>query len=337
MHAITFDRHGPADQVLSIRDVPKPTPAFGEVLVRIIAAPVNPSDLQYIQGNYGLKPPTFPATPGFEGVGVVEASGGGFLGLIHKGKRVAVVGDRGTWGEYTVTSARQVIPIPSDLPDDQAAAFFVNPATALAITRRVLKVPPGEWLLQSAAGSALGKMVIRLGNLHGFRTMNVVRRREQIDELKKLGADAVIVEEDGPIPVQVAKIVGDNGVRYAMDPVGGATGTGVVQSLSPGGRAVLFGSLSGEPVSLDPRFLITGSRSVTGFWLTNWAKQQRVLTMLKLFRQIRSLMRTGVIQTEIAASYPLSRAADAVKHAATPGKSGKVLLKIGEPSDLHRD
>lgn len=332
MKAVQFDRYGDAAEVLAVRDVSRPVPARGEVLVRMIASPVNPSDLMYIAGRYGLAPKELPATPGFEGVGVVEASGGGLLGWLRKGKRVAVLNDgRGNWGEYAVTTARQVIPVPDDIPDAQAASFFVNPATALVMTRTVLKVPAGAWLLQSAAGSELGKMVIRLGRKFGFRTMNVVRRREQVNELKKLGADAVLVEGDGPIPAQVfAHAAG--GVKYAIDPVGGATGTGVIQSLSAGGKCLLYGALSGESASVDPRHLITGSKRVQGFWLADWAKKQGTFTMLRLIRHISGLMREGVLTTEVAAEYPLDSVTDAVKHAAAPARGGKVLLRIAPRS-----
>ncbi len=329
MKSVVFDRPGTPADVLHLRDVPKPAPGRGEVLVRMLASPVNPSDLLYVEGRYGLKP-AFPATPGFEGVGVVEASGGGVLGWLRKGKRVAVVNDRvGNWQEWTVTKARQVVPVPDDLSDEQAASFFVNPATALAMTREVLAVPPGEWLLQSAAGSALGKMVIRLGRKYDFKTVNVVRRREQVGELKALGADAVLVEADGPIDEQVRRAVGGAGVKYAIDPVGGATGTGVVASLAPGGRALLFGLLSGEPVTVDPRHLVTGSKRVEGFWLADWAKTRRVPQLLRLFKRVRALMREGALTTEYAGTFPLERVAEAVALAAKPGKGGKVLLKIG--------
>ncbi|HEY1188584.1 MAG TPA: zinc-dependent alcohol dehydrogenase family protein, partial [Gemmata sp.] len=256
MKRVVFDRVGPPAEVLRLQDdVPAPQPKRGEVLVRMLASPINPSDLMYVQGTYGLKP-SFPATPGFEGVGVVEATGGGVLGWLRKGKRVAVINDRiGNWAEYTVTSARQVIPVPDDLTDEQAATFFVNPATALAMTQDVLKVTKGAWLLQSAAGGELGKMVIRLGYKLAFRTINVVRRREQVEELKKLGADHVIVESDGPIPEQVRKLVPD-GVRYAIDPVGGETGSQIIAALSHGGRCLLYGSLTDQPVSAHPRHLI---------------------------------------------------------------------------------
>ncbi|QDU20462.1 zinc-dependent alcohol dehydrogenase family protein [Urbifossiella limnaea] len=329
MNAVVFDRTGPPAEVLELREVPAAEPRRGEVLVRMLASPVNPSDLMYVEGKYGLKP-TLPATPGFEGVGVVESNGGGVLGWLRKGKRVAVINDRvGNWAEYTVTRARQVIPVPDDLPDEQAATFFVNPATAVAMTRDVLKVPASEWLLQTAAGSNLGQMVIRLGKRAGFRTLNVVRRREQAAELTALGADAVIVEGDGPIEEQVRAAV-PGGVRYAIDPVGGATGTAAIASLAPGGRVLLFGSLSDEVVSVHPRRILSGDVRVEGFWLGSWAKSQPVLRMLRLFREVGELIRDGTLTSPIAATYPLAKVREAVTHAAAAGKGGKVLLRIGE-------
>jgi NADPH:quinone reductase-like Zn-dependent oxidoreductase len=329
VNAVVFDRTGPPAEVLGLREVPAAQPRRGEVLVRMLASPINPSDLMYIEGRYGLKP-ALPATPGFEGVGVVEASGGGILGWLRKGKRVAVINDRvGNWAEYTVTTARQVIPVPDDLPDDQAATFFVNPATAVAMTLDVLDVPAGEWLLQTAAGSNLGKMVVRLGKRTGFRTLNVVRRREQAAELSALGADAVLVEGDGPIEAQVRAAVA-GGVRYAIDPVGGATGTAAIAALAPGGRCLLYGSLSDEPISVHPRRILSGEVHVEGFWLGNWAKRQSIRRMLRLFREVRGLIRDGTLHSPIAATYPLARVREAVTHAATAAKGGKVLLHIGE-------
>ncbi len=329
MNAVVFDQFGPPEQVLQYREVPEPIPARGEVKVRMLASPINPSDLLYVAGHYGLKPKTFPTTPGFEGVGIVVANGGGLIGRLRMGKRVAVLNDRqGNWSEFTVASAKQVIPVPADIPDDQAASFFVNPATAIALTERVLKVPAGAWLLQSAAGSALGKMIVALGKHRGFRTLNVVRRPEQIEALKKLGADEVILEKDG-IENQVRKITNNVGVKYAIDPVGGTTGTQVVRSLADGGVCLLYGLLSGEPVSVDPRLLITGSKSVQGFWLADHMKSIGLVKKLQLIREVRGLIQAGVLRSETGITYPLERIGDAVREAATPGKSGKVLLRIG--------
>jgi NADPH:quinone reductase-like Zn-dependent oxidoreductase len=325
--AAVFDRPGPAHEVLEVRDVPTPTPGTGEVLVRMIASPVNPSDLAFTTGKYGLQP-KYPATPGFEGVGVVEATGGGLLGRFLRGKRVVVVNSRtGNWAEYALASARQCFPVPADIPDEQAATFFVNPATALAITRHVFRIPNGAWLLQTAAGSALGKMVIRLGFQYGFRTINVVRRSEQVEELKRLGADEVLTEDEFTDD-RVRTITKGTGVPFAMDPVGGATGTRAVQCLAAGGRAILYGMLSGEPVSVDPRLLITGSKRVEGFWLADWAKGRSLLQKLRMTREIRRHMRAGTTTTEIGATFPLDRVAEAVRAADAPGKPGKVLLSL---------
>jgi NADPH:quinone reductase len=329
MKAAFFSQHGDPAQVLTLGDVPVPTPRRGEVLVRMLASPINPSDLMYIAGKYTLQPKAFPCVPGFEGVGVVEASGGGLLGMLRKGKRVALLNDtHGNWCEKTVTKARQVIPIPDGIPDDQAAGFFVNPLTAIAMTADVLRVPGGAWLLQSAAGSALGQMVIRLGQLSGFRTINVVRRAEQVDELKKLGADVVLVESDGPIAEQVKKATDGVGVKYAIDPVGGATGLGMMDSLSVGGTCLIYGSLSGEAMRIDPRQLISGSKTVKGFWLSDWVKRQRIMKMLIYIRHVKKLLATGMFRTAVAKTYKLDDVQQAVAHAAGDARGGKVLLSM---------
>src|SRR5229473_1080713 len=156
MKAVVFDRFGLPEEVLQVREVPAPPePGPGQVRVRMLASPVNPSDLLYVRGQYGRRP-QLPATPGFEGVGVVEAAGKGLLGRLRLGKRVAVLNsEAGNWKEQVVIPAKRVVPVPAGLPDEQAATFFVNPASALAMTRYILKVPTGAWLLQTAAGSAL--------------------------------------------------------------------------------------------------------------------------------------------------------------------------------------
>ncbi len=328
MKAVVFESFGNPDEVLRIQNVPEPHPGPGEVRVRMILSPVNPSDLLVVRGRYGVLP-TLPSTPGFEGVGVVDEVGSGLLGRLVKGKRVTVInGAGGNWAEYAVIPARQARPVPDDIPDDQAATYFVNPATVLAMIRHVLKVRRGEWLLQSAAGSALGRMIIKLGRHDGFKTLNVVRRHAAIDELKALGGDAVISSEDGPIDEQVRRIVGSNGVRHAIDPVGGETGTAVFRSLADDGRLLLYGTLSGEPIQIDPRLMISGRRIVEGFWLGYWMRQRSIPGALMHFREIAKLIRQGVLNSEIGEVFPLDRIGDAAQQAETTGRHGKVLLQI---------
>jgi NADPH:quinone reductase-like Zn-dependent oxidoreductase len=331
MKAVVFESFGNPSEVLQVRDLPVPEPGPGQVQVRMLASPINPSDLLYVRGQYGSRP-KLPATPGFEGVGIVEAAGAGLLGRLRLGKRVAVLGsEAGTWREQVVVPAKRVVPVPAGVPDEQAATFFVNPASALVMTRYVLKVPARAWLLQTAAGSALGRMVIRLSRQFGFRTINVVRRREQAEELLKVGGDAAICTSDESVEERVQVLTGGEGVRYALDAVGGATGSAVARSLTRHGRLLVYGTLSGEPLSVDPRTLIVGQKRIEGFWLGEWAREQRLLTMLRLFRRIGKLLETGVLTSEVGSTFPLEDVQSAVRAAEVPGRQGKVLLRIALP------
>jgi NADPH2:quinone reductase len=193
MKSVVFEQTGAPASVLASREVDVPEPRAGEVLVRMLASPVNPSDLMFVRGQYTLQP-TLPATPGFEGVGVVERASGGLRSRFMLGKKVCVLSrNGGNWAEYNAVPATQVIPfsplLTGELSVEQAATFFVNPATAFVMTRKVLNVPAGEWLLQTAAGSVLGRMIVRLGKRSGFKTLCVVRRDEQVEELRSLGAE----------------------------------------------------------------------------------------------------------------------------------------------------
>jgi NADPH:quinone reductase-like Zn-dependent oxidoreductase len=221
-----------------------------------------------------------------------------------------------------------VVPLPDDIPDEQASSFFVNPATVLAMTHYVVTIPLKEWVLQTAAASSLGRMLLKLGKWAGFRTINVVRRPEQAAELLKVGGDAVICSSTESIPERVQQITGGSGVKFAFDAVGGATGTAVIQALAPGARMLLYGTLSGDPISVDPRSLMVGEKRLEGFWLSEWVSRQGTLTMLGLFGFIRKLMREGVLTSEVASTHSLADLQAAVRQAEMPGRHGKVLLRV---------
>lgn len=328
MNAIRFESFGEPANVLAVRDIPTPEPGPGEVRVRMIASPVNPSDLLVARGLYTFRP-ALPATPGFEGVGVVDKAGRGVLGRIVKGKRVVVInGAGGNWAEYAVIPARQARPVPSFITDDQAAVFFVNPMTVLALVRHVLRVPRGEWLLQSAAGSELGKMIIRLCRHDGIKTLNVVRRPEAVAELEQLGGDRVVCSASGPIPELVREVV-PNGVRYALDCVGGETGAGVFESLGVEGRMVVYGTLTNQPIPIDSRRMIAGKRRISGFWLGHWMRERSIPKSLLLFREVAGLVRAGVLSSEIGRTFRLSEITEAATEAERVARRGKVLLKMG--------
>ncbi|MEZ6130491.1 MAG: zinc-dependent alcohol dehydrogenase family protein [Planctomycetaceae bacterium] len=338
MLAIQFHTTGTPSSVLSCADVPQPVPCNGEVLVRMLACPINPSDLMFIRGVYGMQP-QLPQTPGFEGVGVVEASGGGWKGRLFTGKRVAVLNPSGgNWAEYSVVPAANVIPLSGKLSDQQAATFFVNPATAWIMTQEVLQIPRRAWLLQTAANSALGRMVIRLGHRRGFRTINVVRRADSVDELRADGAAHVIVfdsQRDDPQELQraVQTIVGTTGLRYAIDPVGGNTASSVLQTLTSGGRLLLYGTLSDQSLTIPPRELMSRQASVEGFWLGNFMERKSLLFKLRLVTRITRLIQNGTLATHIRATYPLTQIEQGIQDAMESGRNGKVILSTEDISE----
>jgi NADPH2:quinone reductase len=342
---------------IRVEEVPVPEPGPGQVRVRMIMSPVNPSDLNFLRGTYsqalerviwnqrrhgtGLPVcfdpalsspcPQPPYALGGEGVGIVEACGAGLLARRLRGRRVAVAGGppNGTWQECTVVDAKRAVVLPEIVPDEQAAMFFVNPITAYVMIREVLKVPRGGWVLVTAAGSALGKSVVRMGKHYGFRTVCVVRSPTNSADLTALGADAVIETDRHDLVGEVARITNGHGVEFALDCVGGRLAGDVVRCLGLGGRLVIYGTLADSPLVIPGRDLMMPVASVSGFLLPNWLAGQAPLKLLGVLRAVKRLTIEGVFRAEVSEIYPLEEAARAVAASLAPGRTGKVMLSIG--------
>jgi NADPH2:quinone reductase len=349
MKSAMVDAHTDDPSAVEVRDVPVPKPGPGQVRVRMRMAPVNPSDFNYIDGTYehafarmiwnrGVERPTgptgdpSPAPPyalGVEGVGIVEESGGGFLGRRLVGKRVAVASGppHGTWQEQTLVDAKRAFPVPRSLSDAEACSFFVNPLTALVMVRHVLAVPRGSVVLQTAAGSALCRMVRNLGREDGFRVINVVRSRAGAEHLKAQGVKYVIALEDQNLLESVHHYVPE-GVQYVLDCVSGRTGSDALRTLSPGGRMICYGTLSPEPISLPPRDIMMPMTRVEGFYLPAFLGTRSLLQRLSLVRNTAKLIASGVLGTTVEQTYDLDAIQDALAHARRPGRTGKVLLRL---------
>lgn len=350
MKSVRIETFSSDPREVVLRDVDIPTPGPGEVLVRMRMAPVNPSDFNYIEGtyqhgfgrliwNHGADRPTdrlgnppFASPPyslGVEGVGVVEKSGPGFLGRRLVGKRVAVASGppNGTWQEYTLVDAKRAFPVTGALTDEQACSFFVNPLTALALVRHVLRVPEGATVLQTAAGSALAGMVRNLARADGFRVIDVVRSRAGAERLRENGSEQVVALEDEDLLGAVHAIT-PGGVSFVLDCVAGQTGSDTVRCLQPGGRMVCYGTLSGEPLSLPPRDFMMPMTSIEGFYLPSFLASRSLLQRLGLVRKTAKLIQQGVLDTPVEQTYHLDALHDALDHARRPGRAGKVLLDL---------
>jgi NADPH:quinone reductase-like Zn-dependent oxidoreductase len=204
MKALVARTVGEPTEVLRVEQRPVPDPGPGQVRVRVHAAPVHPTDLHIARGRYGMSP-EFPAVLGVESVGTVDALGDGVAspGIGH---RVITVGITGTWQQYVLADARRVLAVPDTMSASTAAQLLTNPLTAVLLVTRELVVARDEWLLQTAAGSTVGKLVVQLGRHYGFKTINVVRRRSAIRELLDLGGTEVICTEDEDLVQRVAEM-----------------------------------------------------------------------------------------------------------------------------------
>jgi len=224
--------------------------------------------------------------------------------------------------------AKRAVAMPDRIADEQAAMFFVNPITAYVMIREVLKVRRGGWVLVTAAGSALGKSVVRMGRRDGFRTICVVRSSANAASLAALGADAVIETDHQDLVAEVARVTGGRGVGYALDCVGGALTGDVVRCLGLDGRLVIYGTLADSPLQVPGRDLMMPVAQVSGFLLPNWMALQSPLKLLGVLRAVKRLTIEGVFHTEVTDTFPFEQAATAVAAAIKPGRTGKVMLRI---------
>jgi len=245
---------------------------------------------------------------------------------------VAIAGGppNGTWQEYTVVDAKKAVAMPDAIPDEQAAMFFVNPLAAYVIIREVLRVPRGGWLIVTAAGSALGKSVVRLSKVYGFKTICVVRSDSNSEELRQLGADAVIETNHEDLIAEVFKVTAGKGAGFAMDCVGGELSAQLVRCLGLNGRLVLYGTLDSSPMKLPIRDLMMPVAHIIGFLLPNWMLQQSPFKLLGIIRQVKRLTIQGVFAAEVTQRYSLDQVVEAVTAAVQPGRTGKVMLQIGK-------
>ncbi|MBP0590832.1 zinc-dependent alcohol dehydrogenase family protein [Paraburkholderia sp. LEh10] len=332
MRALVAHAVGEPTEVLGLETRQIPQPASGQVRIRVQAVPVHASDLHILRGRYGFAP-AFPTVLGLESVGIVDAPGEGVESLTV-GQRVITLGVTGTWQEYIVADAARVVAVPDAMSLSTAAQLIANPLTALLLVKHELDVQSGEWLLQTAAGSTVGKLVIQLGKHFGFKTLNVVRRRAAVEEILALGGTAVICTEDEDIRERVAQIVGEEGVTKAIDCVSGQVGADVSRSLAPGGEMLVYGALSTHrqtnadklTLPLFPRSMIYETKTVRGFWLYRWFTTTPAEKISALLKQTIELVANDTMSVPEGQPFRVEDFAEAVRLAEAPAHGGKPLL-----------
>ncbi|MES4888882.1 zinc-dependent alcohol dehydrogenase family protein [Streptomyces sp. NPDC096012] len=343
MRALVAEKVGEPSDVLRLETRPVPTPGSGQALIRVKATPIHASDLHVLRGRYGFSP-EFPTVGGhMECVGRIEALGPDTEGL-EIGERVVVAAVpavpgppvEGTWQEYLVADTHRLLPVPDRLSDSSACQLAVNPLTALLLVTRELDVRQGERLVQTAAGSTVGRLVIQLARHLGIRTINVVRRRDAVEEIKAFGGDEVICTEDEDLAQRVAEIAGPAGVRKAVDCVAGPVGAQVSQALAPGGELVIYGALSTHrqtdpaalTVPLQARSVIYETKAVRGFWLNRWFGTASPADVRRALSEVRGLVTEGVLSIPEGRPFPLERLTEAISLAEAPAHGGKPFFVL---------
>jgi trans-2-enoyl-CoA reductase len=203
----------------------------------------------------------------------------------------------------------------------------VNPPTAWLLLHNFVDLHPGDWVLQNAATSAVGRAVIEIAKHRGWKTMNFVRRPEAAGELTRFGADAVVVEGDDSA-AQASAILQEAQPKLALNAVGGVAAARLAGLLAPDGTMVTYGAMSKEALKIPNGFLIFRDFRFRGFWLTRWLREADPAGRAALFAEVFRLAGLGCFHPRVAATFPMAQAREAVALAASGTANGKVLLQF---------
>lgn len=322
MKASQLTAFGKAAEVLRIQDVPASRPGPGEVLLEMLAAVVNPADLNIIEGKYGELPP-LPAVIGNEGVGRVVELGPGVEGF--------AVGDLvlpmrpGTWSEAMVVDAAEAVRLPGGIDVHQAAMLSVNPPSAWGMLEDFVALQAGEWVVQNAANSAVGRCVIQIARARGLKTLNVVRRPELIEDLRAAGGDVVVLE-DVDLRSRAPELCGGVRPRLALNAVGGASALNLANAVADLGVIVTYGAMGRQPLKIPNGLLIFRNLSFQGFWLKRWRAAASREKLVGTLGELAALSISGRLHMPVHRVFPLAELVAAVAEAGAEARSGKVLI-----------
>ena len=327
------------DRFAAPREIAVPEPGRGQVLVHVGRAAVNPSDLHYLAGEYGL-PRRSATAAGFEGMGRVVAAGPGLSGLYGRtlvGRRVAFgVGPTGTgaWADYAVTEAAAAIPVGDAIRDKDAAALLVNPFTAWAMIDEVARRHAGRAskgrvpaVVLTAGASQLARLALALARERELPVICVVRRVEQRDELLGEGASEVLVTTAPDYAERRAEAFGRLRPLTLLDAVADEASSDLAAGLGRGGRWIVYGGLSASrPPGLNPLDAIFRGKRQEGFWLSDWIRRAPLHRRIACVRSVRARFADGRWRTRVSATVLLDRAMEELLPA--PREGGKVQIAV---------
>ena len=322
---LVFHQCGEPTSVLQLDSFEPQAPQQGEVQVRMLYAPINPADLNYIEGTYG-KLPAFPAVPGNEGCGRVEAVGLG-VDALAVGDLVIPTKALGVWSSLVVAASNQWFKLPSGIDPIQASMLRVNPVTAWQMLHTFRNLKKGDFIVQNAANSGVGRSVIQIAQHLGLRTINFVRRMDLEEELISLGAEYVFSDDDAGLQAAL-KVVEGTPIQLALNAVGGDSALRQMELLSANGAHVTYGAMSRRSLKVPNKYLIFKNLELRGYWLTLWMDHAPVHELKKVLLSLAEMMRDSALKLPVAEVYILHEFAQAIQESRQDGRKGKSILKI---------
>lgn len=322
---VVYERHGNPADVLQIKTEPWPKAERGEAVVELRAAPINPADLNAIEGKYPGRREV-PAVPGFEGAGVIVDLGSDTKNL-SPDDLVILPHNIGTWRDAVVVKADELVVVPAGIKPIHAATLKINPLTAWRLLHGYVELKPGDWLIQNAANSAAGRAVIEIAHELGYKTVNIVRRAELIEELRAQGGDVVLVDDEN-LRQEVKAATNGAPIRLALNAVGGESALRLANCLAPGSTMVTFGAMSLQPLKIPTGLLIFKDLRFRGIWINQWYDNATPAERMAAFGPLFAMAKRGLLKTKIEKSYPLSEFKAAVAHAAQGKRSGKIIFEF---------
>lgn len=323
---LRYYQFGDPFEMLKLESIPLPDPQPGQVALKILAAPINPADFGRIAGSYG-KLAELPGTGGLEGVGQVVATGSE-TARFPIGSRVIFSSEPESWQTYAIASEDQLYPAPASLDNHQAAMFWVNPATAWRMMHDFTLLEPGDWIIQNAATSAVGKLVIQFAAQRGIKTANLVRSPQAAEELLEIGG-TLVVKDDRDAAKPICEAIGSQPSKLGLNAVGGSSALTLCKCLSDHATLVTYGGMDRAPAPFPTRHLIFNDLRLRGFWVSQWYQGADRSEVEKMHEEIAQAMQVGSITTPVAATYGLEDWKAALEHSVQPGKPGKVLFQMG--------
>ncbi|QYX56727.1 zinc-binding dehydrogenase [Roseovarius sp. SCSIO 43702] len=324
MRAAIHESFGEPTEVLACKTTDRPEPGQGQVLVRMGFAPIHNHDLWTVRGTYGVTP-DLPAIGGSEAMGVVEAAGEGVDDAMV-GQRISAAGIRGAWAEYFVAEADGVLPLPDSIPDEAGAQLIAMPLSALALLE-MLKAEKGDWIVQTAANGAVGKLMVTLARSRGVNLVNLVRREGAAEEMREVEAENVIDTSEDGWKTRVRELTGKAGAVSAIDAVGGQTGADLIDLLGENGELVVFGTATGEPMPIASGPMIFKQLTIRGFWAARLGQHMSDTQREKMIGELVSLAAQGDLPLDVGETHALDDVTKAMSAAQESGRGGKILLR----------